>query len=91
MEKCSSEQDQQISSKYFVKWLSISKLLSKVWKIQTTLAGKVGKIFDGEMFIGTRLTNLLQIFCKMIVNFKVIVKSMKDPDDTRWYDGLTKD
>ena len=52
---------------------------------------KVGKIFDGEMFIRTRPTNLLQIFCKMIVNFKVIVKSMKDPDDTRWDDGLTKD
>ena len=40
-----------------------------------------GKICDREMLIGSLSTTLLQIFCKIIMNFKIIVKSMKDPDD----------
>ena len=33
------------------------------------------------MFIRTSRTTLLQIFCKIIINFQVIVKSIFDPDD----------
>ena len=36
----------------------------------------VRKMFDGEMLIGTLLTTLLQVFCKIIDNLKVIVKSV---------------
>ena len=36
---------------------------------------------DGEMLIRTLRTILLQIFCKIISYFKVIVKSILDPDD----------
>ena len=39
------------------------------------------KIFHGEMSIRILSTTLLQIFCKKIPNFKVIVKSIIDPDD----------
>ena len=47
------------------------------------LPGKsmIRKLFDGEMLIGTLATTLLQIFCKIILNFLVIVKSILDPDD----------
>ena len=55
------------------------------WNLQFrwNIAGKskVQKIFDGEMVIRTKPTNLLQIFCKIILNFKVTVKSIIDPDD----------
>ena len=40
------------------------------------------KIFDGEMLSRILATSLLQIFCKLIRTFKVIVKSGIDPDDT---------
>ena len=43
----------------------------------------VEKIFEGEMFIRTPYTTSLQAFCKIIGNFKVIVKSIIDPDDSR--------
>ena len=39
------------------------------------------KIFDGDMLIRTLTTTLLQIFLKINLNFQVIVKSIKDPDD----------
>ena len=39
------------------------------------------KIFHGEMSIRILSTTLLQKFCKMILNLKVIVKSIIDPDD----------
>ena len=39
------------------------------------------KIFHGEMSIRILLTTLFQIFRKIILNFKVIVKSIIDPDD----------
>ena len=42
----------------------------------------VRKIFEGEMLIRTFFTTLLQIFCKFILNFQVIVKSFLDPDIT---------
>ena len=38
------------------------------------------KIFLGEMSIRILSTTLFQIFCKIILNFKVIVKSIIDPD-----------
>ena len=44
----------------------------------------VGKIFEGEMFIRTLPITLLQIFCKIIFNSKVIVKSIIDPDYDFW-------
>ena len=36
-------------------------------------------IFEGEMLIITLLTSLLSIFCKIILNFRIIVKSIIDP------------
>ena len=42
---------------------------------------KVKKIFEGEMFIRTLLITLLQIFSKIILNFRLIVKSSIDSDD----------
>ena len=41
----------------------------------------MGKIFEGEILIRTLPTILLEIFCKIILNPKVIVKSIHDPDD----------
>ena len=39
------------------------------------------KIFKGEMFIRTLFTILLQIFCKVRLNFNDIFKSNTGPDD----------
>ena len=39
------------------------------------------KIFHGEMSISILSTTLFQIFCKIILNFTVIIKSIIDPDD----------
>ena len=41
----------------------------------------MGKIFEGEMLDRTLPTNYLQTFCKTILNFQVIIKSIKDPDE----------
>ena len=38
-------------------------------------------MFDGEISIRLLPTYLFQIFCKIFVNFKVILKSILDPDD----------
>ena len=46
------------------------------------------KIFQGEMLFRTLPTTLLQIFCKIILNSKVIVKRIFDPDDTFWRNSL---
>ena len=40
------------------------------------------EIFDGGMSISTLPATFLQICVKTIVNFKVIVKSIIDTDDT---------
>ena len=47
------------------------------------LAGKskVEKIFEGEMLFRTSQTTLLQMFYKIFLNSKVIIKSIIDPDD----------
>ena len=45
---------------------------------------KFKKIFDGEISMRRLPTTLLQIFCKTILNFKVIVKNIIDPDDNVW-------
>ena len=37
------------------------------------------KILEGEIFIRSLLTTLLQTFCEIILNFQVIVRSFKDP------------
>ena len=67
------------------------------WQFWWNLAGKrtCRKIFEGEMLIRTLSTTLLQIFCKIILNSEVIVKSIIDPDDNflrnsfRSINGLT--
>ena len=41
----------------------------------------VRKIFDGEMLIRTYPTTLPEMFCKIILNFKVMVKSSLGPED----------
>ena len=41
----------------------------------------VGKIFEGGMLIRILPTTPLQIFCKIILNSQVIVKSIIGPDD----------
>ena len=41
----------------------------------------LGKIFEGEIFIRSLPTTPLQIFCKTIHNFQVIVKSIKNTDN----------
>ena len=43
----------------------------------------IEKIFEGELFIRTFFTTLLQIFFKFMFYSKVISKSMTGPDDTR--------
>ena len=42
---------------------------------------KVRKRFEREMFIRTLPTILLEIFCKINLNVKEFVKSIKDTDD----------
>ena len=48
---------------------------------------KVGKVFEGEMLTERRKANrmlekkLLQFFCEIILNFQVIVKGIRNPDD----------
>ena len=53
------------------------------WQFWWNLSSKsvFGKIFEGEMLIRTLPTTLLQIFCKISFNPKVIVRSTIDPDD----------
>ena len=45
---------------------------------------KLRKIFQGEMFMRTILRILHQIFPKIILNFKLIVKSIIGPDNNFW-------
>ena len=40
------------------------------------------KIFEGELFIKFLSTTFLQMFCKLMLNFKVIFKSMTAPDNS---------
>ena len=39
------------------------------------------KIFEEGMFLKTFSTTLLQKFCKISINSKVVIKSIIDPDD----------
>ena len=41
----------------------------------------IKKIFDGEMFIRSLSTTLLQIFLKIILNLKLIAQFDIDPDN----------
>ena len=38
-------------------------------------------MFHGEMFIKIKLIVLIQMFCQVLLNSKVIFKSVIDPDD----------
>ena len=60
----------------------LNQWLKAAWQFRWNPKGKsiVTKIFDGEMFISILQTTLLQIFCKIILNFQVIFKSIKDPE-----------
>ena len=40
------------------------------------------KIFEGEMFIRSQTITLLQIFCELMLSFKVILKTMRVADVT---------
>ena len=53
------------------------------WSILQNLLGIsiLGKRFEGEMFIRTIPTTLLQIFCKIILDFQVNFISIIYPDD----------
>ena len=42
---------------------------------------KFGKVLQGVMSNRTLPTTLLQTFCKIILSFQVIIKSVKGPDD----------
>ena len=44
----------------------------------------IRNIVDVEMLFRTFAITLLQIFCKIILNFQVIVKSILDPDYNFW-------
>ena len=46
--------------------------------------------FDREMFIRKLSTPLLQILCKTILNFQVLVKGMIDPDDIFRSSGMNR-
>ena len=50
------------------------------------IKNKERKIFEGDLIIKTLSTTLLQIFGKLMLQFKVIFKSMIGPDDTRQVD-----
>ena len=41
----------------------------------------LGKLFECEILLRTLPTTLIQIFCKIILNFQDIVKSILDPYD----------
>ena len=45
-------------------------------------------MFDGEMYIQTQLTTLLQIFCTFMFNLEVILKSIVHPDDNFIMEGM---
>ena len=53
------------------------------WQYSQNLSRKsiVRTIFDGETLIRRLTTTLLQIFCIILFNSKVIAKSILDPDD----------
>ena len=48
------------------------------------IESKVVNLFEGEMFIRTLSTTLLQIFRKRTLSLKVIIKSIIDPDENVW-------
>ena len=39
------------------------------------------KIFEGEMFIKTKLKTILEIFDESVLGFRVTFRSIVDPDD----------
>ena len=53
------------------------------WQIWWNHSGKskYWKIFEGEMSIRTLAATLIHIFCKIILDSWIIVKSIVDPDD----------
>ena len=87
-------------SQKLVYWLSsylakncqlINPLMLKAAKYSLTIVyeinrgkSKVKKIFEGEMFMRTLIIILLQIFSKITLYFKLIVKSILGPDDNFW-------
>ena len=77
--------DQHFSFKYFLKKDSyyqrdITKIFSLIILMKVLSESVIWKIFEGEMLIKTLPTTFLQLFLKIILYFKVIVKSIIDPD-----------
>ena len=66
------------------KWVNplMLKGLKQPGNIDKNCAGKckVGIIFEGEMLFIT-LTTVLQIFCKIFLNFQVLIKRILDRED----------
>ena len=54
----------------------------KAWQFWWNLSGEslAGKLFEGEILIRLQPTTPLQIFCKIIIDSKVIVKKVQVPD-----------
>ena len=49
--------------------------------IYISIKSKTGKILEGDMFIRIQTITLPEIFCKTILNVKVIFKSITDPEE----------
>ena len=77
IEKCCFWPNPQLSLKYFVNvWLN-QLFWWYLWNKSNSQ-----KIFEGKMYIRNYPTKPLQIFFQFMLDFKVIFKSIIDPDDT---------
>ena len=68
-------------SPYWINLLILTSAKSS-WQLGRNLSGRsiVGNIFKGERWIRKIPTTFLQIFCKIILHSKVIIKNIIDPD-----------
>ena len=57
---------------------------------QISMKGKciAGNIFEGEMLIITLPTTFFQLFCEIILNSEVIIKSIIDPGNTNFFQSF---
>ena len=74
---------QSINIQYNTITFIINPLMLTAAKNSLTILAKanLGKIFEGEMLFKGLQTTLLQIFCKIILNFKVVIESIIGPDN----------
>ena len=66
-------------------WYQVIGAAKTAWRFWWYISGKslIQKIFEGEILFRCQPTHLFQLFCKNIINSKVIFKSIIGPDDTR--------